>query len=464
MREKPLRVVIVRHGESTFNIEKRIQGRSDQAVLTNHGQTQAQAVAQALAPLPIHLAFSSPLQRAQRTAQIILAERDGIPFVSTDLLREIDLTAWEGLTFAEVKQKFPEDHQRWRYHPHLLSLHQRYPVVDLWQQAQDFWTYLGQEMEKISPNGDEESDPSPMTILVVGHSGINRALIGASTGIHCQHYHRFGQDNCALSILNFPHGLNHPAQLESLNLTHHLGDPLPQSKGGLRLLLVRHGETQWNREQRFQGQKDIPLNATGEEQAQQVGAFLASQSIDLAFSSPLLRPWATAMAICQQHASQLGSPLDLVPLPDLQEICHGEWEGKLQREIEAEYPGLLEQWQQAPATVDMPCGENLQQVWQRAQQAWNTILEKSAQTLANPSAESPHLTTLVVAHDAINKAILCQLFDRSPEAFWLFKQGNGAVTVIDYPEGAEGFPVLRCLNITSHLTGGVLDSTAAGAL
>ncbi len=100
----------------------------------------------------------------------------------------------------------------------------------------------------------------------------------------------------------------------------------------------------------------------------------------------------------------------------------------------------------------MPEGENLEQVWERAIAAWHTIIN------------SVSGTGIVVAHDAINKAILCQLFGLSPENFWNFKQGNGAVTVIDYPKGPEGLPVLESMNITTHLSGSVLDKTAAGAL
>ena len=72
-------------------------------------------------------------------------------------------------------------------------------------------------------------------------------------------------------------------------------------------------------------------------------------------------------------------------------------------------------------------------------------------------------TALVVAHDAVNKTILCALLGLGPDAIWAIKQGNGGVTVIDYPDGAGGDPVVTCMNLTGHL-GGVLDRTAAGAL
>jgi probable phosphoglycerate mutase len=70
----------------------------------------------------------------------------------------------------------------------------------------------------------------------------------------------------------------------------------------------------------------------------------------------------------------------------------------------------------------------------------------------------------VVAHDATNKVLLCHILGLAPDHFWNFRQGNGAVSVIDYPQGPAGLPVLQAMNITTHLGGGILDNTAAGAL
>ena len=69
---------------------------------------------------------------------------------------------------------------------------------------------------------------------------------------------------------------------------------------------------------------------------------------------------------------------------------------------------------------------------------------------------------LVVAHDAVNKVILCNTVGSTAAKFWNFKQGNGAVSVIDFSE--EGRPTLQSMNITTHLAGGILDKTASGAL
>ena len=162
----------------------------------------------------------------------------------------------------------------------------------------------------------------------------------------------------------------------------------------------------------------------------------------------MARPRQTAERILLDHP---GVPL--TSTTGLLEIGHGLWEGRLEREIAAQWPELLADWKIRPHTVQMPEGETLQEVWDRSLTTWDTI----AHSL------DPAETALVVAHDAVNKTILCGLLGLGPEAIWAIKQGNGAVTVVDYPQGADGPPVLSCMNLTAHL-GGVLDRTAAGAL
>lgn len=333
------------------------------------------------------------------------------------------------------------------------------PIASLRQQAEEFWQWVLAR----HPEG---------TIALVGHNGINRCLISMALGIGGDRYHSLLQSNCAVSVLNFAGGWGEPVQAESINLTAHLAGldgsaALPgmgKSDQGPRLLLVRHGETDWNREGRFQGQIDVPLNATGRAQAAKAAEFLRSVAIDFIFSSPMARPKETAEIIAAaQPPGPDGQPQPLEFLDDLKEIAHGLWEGKYESEIDAEYPGLLAQWQRQPETVQMPEGENLDQVFGRAKAAWQTVL-KEAQAQADSDGSNRPLTGLVVAHDAVNKALLCWLLGLGPESIWRFKQGNGGVTAIVYPNGIEGLPMLQALNVTHHLSGQILDQTAAGAL
>lgn len=453
MEDRPLttRVIIVRHGQSSFNIEHRIQGRLDESILTEVGRNSATLVASALRELTFDAAYSSPLQRAKETAEIILnCLKNPPPLKVADKLMEINLPLWEKMLRQDVKEKYPEDYRCWQERPHEFKmmlqgengLTEYFPVIDLFAQAQKFW------QETLLRHQGQ-------TILIVAHNGINRSLISTALEIPPACYHCIQQSNCGITVLNFSGVWGDAVQLESMNITSHLGELFPKPREGHRgprLLLVRHGETEWNRQTKFQGQIDVPLNDNGREQARLAGEFLQKVAIDFTVSSSMARPKETAEIILQHHPN-----VELKLEDRMREISHGLWEGKFENEIEAEFPGMLTQWKNSPETVQMPEGENLQQVWERAIAAWQAIASEYA-------ADTPNIG-MVVGHDAINKAILCHLFGLGPEHFWKFKQGNGSVTVIDYPKGPNGQPVLEAMNITTHLGGGgILDKTAAGAL
>lgn len=445
------RVIIVRHGQSSYNAEKRIQGRCDESILTEKGKADAQILGETLNSLNIDAIYCSPLQRAKSTAQVIQScFSSSPPLNSLEQLLEIDLPLWENLQKQEVAEKFPDQYRHWHENPDQFKMiistpegeREHYPVLSLYKQAQQFW-------QEILPKHQGQ------TILIVAHNGINRCLIMSAVGIPPSLYQGIQQSNCCINVLNFRGQWGDSVEIESLNQTAHLGVSLPSYRPdhkGPRFLLVRHGETDWNRESRFQGIRDIPLNDNGGEQGRKVAEFLKEIDLDFAVSSPMLRPKETAEIILEYHPQ-----IELDLQADLTEICHGLWEGKLKAEVEAEFPGMLEKWAEKPETVQMPEGENLQQVWNRAIACWQELVKKYS------NSDTPR-TGIVVAHDAINKVIICYLLGLKAANFWNIKQGNGAVTVIDYPQGVTGKPVIQALNITSHLSAGVLDKTAAGAL
>ncbi|MEN9767297.1 MAG: hypothetical protein RLZZ32_1257 [Cyanobacteriota bacterium] len=447
-----LRILLVRHGLSSFNLEHRIQGRDDLSSLTEEGAKQALATGEALRGLTIDAAYSSPLRRAHDTATALLAAHgSGLePQLDADLL-EVDLSPWSGLLSSEVRERFPEAHHTWTHHPEQLQLQRAdgssyAPIPELMEQAQRF-------VDKLLSAHDPAA-PEARTVLVVGHNAILRCLLLALLGLPASGFRRLRLDNASLSVLNLsPVEGQITVQIESLNGTTHLhpevcASTFPSKGPGPRLLLVRHGETDWNRQGRFQGQIDIPLNENGLAQAAAAGDFLRRVRFDRAYTSSMARPRQTAEGILKHHP---GVPLTSVR--HLVEIGHGEWEGCLEEEISASWADLLADWKRAPETVQMPEGENIHEVWERSLVGWNTIA-------ASLDASE---TALVVAHDAVNKTILCALLGLTPADIWAVKQGNGGVTVIDYPHGTDQPPVVVCLNQTAHL-GGVLDRTAAGAL
>jgi probable phosphoglycerate mutase len=444
-----LRIVLVRHGLSSFNVEHRIQGRDDLSALTPEGIEQALATGRTLADLSLQAVYSSPLRRAADTCRHLLSSHgQEIEPQFSDGLLEIDLEPWSGLRRQELRERFPQQEALWRQAPHTLELERadgrRYnPLVELLQQADSF-------RQQLLSNHNQALAGADATVLVVGHNAILRCLVLALLGLDGQGFRRLRVDNASVSVLNVSRqqGGDLQVQIESLNSTAHLESPLPARGRGPRLLLVRHGETDWNRQGRFQGQIDIPLNANGRAQAEAAGGFLAPVPIQRAYTSSMARPRQTAEVILASHP---GVPL--TSTTGLVEIGHGLWEGQLEREIHEGWPQLLADWKRAPDTVQMPEGETIQDVWHRSLRTW--------QTIATSLAEEE--TALVVAHDAVNKTILCALLGLTPADIWMIKQGNGGVTVIDYPQGSNGTAVVAAMNLTAHL-GGVLDRTAAGAL
>lgn len=203
----------------------------------------------------------------------------------------------------------------------------------------------------------------------------------------------------------------------------------------MRILLARHGETPWNAEGRYQGQVDIALSSVGEAQARALGARLADVRIDRAIASPLSRARRTAeLALGETRAAMLAFD------EGLQEIAHGEWEGLLASEIHARDPDLMQAWRDAPQTVQMPGGESLQDVLDRAWPAF-------ARACADVDDDA---TVLIVAHDAVNRALLCRVLGMSLSNFWRFRQ---APTTLNLLEGADvdHLEVVR-LNDCSHHT------------
>ncbi len=440
-----LRLIFVRHGLSSFNKEGRIQGRNDLSTLTKEGQLQAEEAGKIISSIPIDAIYSSPLQRASETTKIIIKQHQSkLQENYTDDLLEVDLGHWSGLTKDELKNLYPEQLNIWERDPKEFSINREdgtkfYPIKELFFQAENFLKSLF-----------ETYSDSNKTILIVAHNAILRCLILKLINEPSKGFRRLKLDNTSISICNidFKNWDDRQVQIQCLNNIAHLKPSLPNKSSKKRIILVRHGETDWNKQGRFQGQIDIPLNKNGKAQAQAASEFLKNISIQKAFSSSLSRPRETAKIILKEHPG-----VDISLKDNLKEIGHGKWEGKLESEIQSDWPDLLQTWKIRPEKVQMPDGENIKEVSIRSIAGWLEICKNLTE----------NETALVVAHDAVNKTILCHLLGLTPSDIWMIKQGNGGITVIDLSE-KEGQPdQISCLNITSHL-GGVIDSTAAGAL
>jgi phosphoserine phosphatase len=218
------RVILVRHGQSSFNAEGRYQGSSDESVLTEFGRETAIKTGEFLSGLTIDALYVSSLRRARSTASEILARlkpsitsgrhaNDPVKIRVTPQLREIDLPAWHGLYHQDVWENFAEDYHCWKQHPDRFVMvdpqtnKQFYPVLDLYARSRQFW------QETLPHHGGE-------TVMLVSHAGTIRALISTAFNLSPADYHSLRQSNCGISVLKFSQG-NEP-QLEVLNYTEHL--------------------------------------------------------------------------------------------------------------------------------------------------------------------------------------------------------------------------------------------------
>ena len=120
------RVILVRHGESTFNAQHRHQGSSDISVLTEIGRSAARRTGSFLRGINFDAVYTSSLKRTQQTAREMLGVMEPAIEVNkihtTYALREIDLPAWQGLLHREVQEKFAEDYRCWRQRPHQFRM------------------------------------------------------------------------------------------------------------------------------------------------------------------------------------------------------------------------------------------------------------------------------------------------------------------------------------------------------
>ena len=381
----PTRIILVRHGRSTFNEQGRYQGSSDEAVLIEKGRQDARQVGSALKGIPIEAVYVSPLRRVQETVLEILDAVGTFPgdasIQVSGELREIDLPAWQGLPFKYVREQLAADYRCWKQRPHEFQMQAiaqevtgssdggaaveisaqktTFPVLDLYQRAEQFW-------REILPRH------AGQTLLLVSHGGTNHALISTALGLSPTHHHGLQQSNCGVSTLTFSACAPSLAQLESLNLTTPLGETLPklkEGKQGLRLLLT-------------------PSNLLRDNQDKKLSEFLKGITIDFSLSEALDPSHKVIDQILQYHPSTL----------HLQMLRH-----------------------------DFP-------------QAWRQTLQTT------PGISTQLLTGLVVADSSHIKKMLGQAIGLHADQCWRLQVRPGTLSVVHYPS-VNDRPVLQALNI-----------------
>ena len=206
----------------------------------------------------------------------------------------------------------------------------------------------------------------------------------------------------------------------------------------LRFYLVRHGVTDWNREKRWQGHSDTPLNEEGREQAKRVGLRLSQieRPPQAVWSSDLSRAFDTAQAI----ASPLGIPVYTTPL--LREMALGEWEGLQEKDILARGDAeRFARYKLSPGEHRPPGGESLESAFSRLKRVLGEIREK------HPAGQ-----IAVVGHGGSLRAMFADALDAPVTSMLRFQLGNCSLSILEDTKTDEGWVRrIQLLNDTSHL-------------
>jgi alpha-ribazole phosphatase len=202
----------------------------------------------------------------------------------------------------------------------------------------------------------------------------------------------------------------------------------------LSLLLVRHGETDWNASRRYQGQLDIPLNAAGREQAAVLARRLGACPIRAIYTSTLARAHQTAEAIASAHG------LDVHLEPRLRELSYGDWQGLSYQQIGELDPEGLDRWNQDRVNRTPPGGESLGSMASRVED----LIREIRDTYADG-------TVALVSHGGTIRVIVCVLLGHPVGAYWQFEVDNTAIAEIEWRDLG---PVVVRWNDAHHLADG----------
>lgn len=200
----------------------------------------------------------------------------------------------------------------------------------------------------------------------------------------------------------------------------------------MNLILIRHGETDWNRTGRCQGVSDIVLNQNGRKQVRELANSLRNEKISAIYSSDLKRAYETARQIASHH--RLPVKVDA----DLREMNQGEFEGLEFEEIKERYAHILKKWREDPEKLVLPKGESLSQVQERVWEYFEKVLKKHEGE-----------TIVMVSHNLAIVTLLCKITGLGLKSFRHFDLQASCKNLIICERGEIK---IKELNNLSHLT------------
>jgi broad specificity phosphatase PhoE len=204
--------------------------------------------------------------------------------------------------------------------------------------------------------------------------------------------------------------------------------------GEISVLLIRHGQTEWNKARRFLGRSDIPLDAEGKDQAQRLARALSATPLAAIYSSPLSRAWTTATILAEDRG------LRPMALAGVTELDQGELEGQFGADLAQAYPDFYAAWTADPTHVRIPGGETLAECAARSVQAFHQAV----------AAHTPGQAIAIVAHRVAISCIICDVLGLPVRFNMSVGQRNTAINLIGYRTDKTQ---LHRLNDADHLDG-----------
>jgi len=197
-----------------------------------------------------------------------------------------------------------------------------------------------------------------------------------------------------------------------------------------KVILVRHGETQWNVAMKCQGHRDIELTELGLKQAELAAGRLVNENVAAVYASDLSRAFITATCIAKKHE------LPVTAIPELREINFGEWEGLTFRGNE-QWSADKNKLFTHPDEVIIPGGETFRAVKERATIAIDKLV-----------ATHPKQTIVIVSHGGTIRTLLCAVLNIHLNYLWNIKQDNTAINILEYYENRV---IVSLVNDIHHL-------------
>jgi broad specificity phosphatase PhoE len=420
-----LRIILIRHGHTAWNAaqgqDPRFRGIID-LPLADSGVEQARTTAQRLAGIPLAAVYTSPLQRAVHTAQII-AQPHGLVAHPLAGLSSMNYGDWAGQSTAHVARHWPDLYRQWCHDPFTIQIPGGELLSDL----------RGRAMAVLNETLARHTDGE--TIALVTHQVVTKTLTCALVSLPDAAFWRVSQDLCNLTRFDYEPA-DRTFTILGLNDTCHLQPMLPNARhGDTRIILVRHGQTAWNEgagEERFRGRMDLPLDATGHAQAAALAARLNRESIAALYTSPLLRARQTIEPLAAQRSLPLQTHAHLL------DIDYGRFQGLTHSEANTLHPERYSLWHTAPSQVHFPGGERLADVEMRLRALLDELLLRH-----------PGDTIILVGHQIVNKVLACTLLGLDLDQIWHIHQDTAGINVFQQVTGQWR---TLCLNDTCHLS------------